>query len=292
MRKQKKKDTESEKIQWHPAFCSATILDFKEDEAELEFFPEENLSKKPLVLDLKIIKKKSDSKLKNEIGHIFRRHNILEYKSPEDALNIDTFYKVIGYAGLYKSLGKTVDERPASEITISLFREKPPIKLFNTLKREGYEVKEKYQGIYYVTGKTPFAAQIVVTSQLKSKEHSLFHLLSNEINEEDIQDFLEQSNNYKKTQSDKENIESVMVVAYQANIEFFNKKMEEYNMKTFQEFVEECIGKEKLIKSKQEGFFEALAKLVKQGIISLKIAANQAGISEKDFSIKMKDLAL
>ncbi len=36
----------------------------------------------------------------------------MEYKSPSDSLDIDTFYKVTGYACLYKSYGKTTDGNP------------------------------------------------------------------------------------------------------------------------------------------------------------------------------------
>ena len=43
--------------------------------------------------------------ISNEIGTFFRGHNIIEYKSPEDSLNIDVFYKSMAYAGLYKSYG-------------------------------------------------------------------------------------------------------------------------------------------------------------------------------------------
>ena len=42
-----------------------------------------NLSKKPLQIDLVIIKKMDWKRtLQNEIGHIMRGHNILEYKGP------------------------------------------------------------------------------------------------------------------------------------------------------------------------------------------------------------------
>jgi hypothetical protein len=35
------------KIQWHPAFCAATELEFSANKAELDFQQEYNLSKKP-----------------------------------------------------------------------------------------------------------------------------------------------------------------------------------------------------------------------------------------------------
>ena len=61
--------------------------------------------------------------MKNEIGAIFKGHNIMEYKSPDDELNIDTFFKVIAYACLYKSKGHSVDDIKAHDITITFVRE-------------------------------------------------------------------------------------------------------------------------------------------------------------------------
>lgn len=57
----------------------------------------------PLRIDLLIINKDPDEVIKNEIGTRFLWHNIVKYKSPDDKVNIDTFYKVLSYACLYKS---------------------------------------------------------------------------------------------------------------------------------------------------------------------------------------------
>jgi len=46
-----------DKKQWHPAFCAAMELEFREDKDILHFEREYNLSKKPLHMDLLVIKK-------------------------------------------------------------------------------------------------------------------------------------------------------------------------------------------------------------------------------------------
>jgi hypothetical protein len=51
------------KIQWHPAFCSAAELEFRADRKSLEFYPEKNLSRRPLEMDLLIIRKNRDISL-------------------------------------------------------------------------------------------------------------------------------------------------------------------------------------------------------------------------------------
>ena len=127
----------TEKLQWHPAFCAATELELRQDLDVLELIPEYNLSKKPLQIDLVIIKKMDWKRtLQNEIGHIMRGHNILEYKGPGDELTIDSFFKVIGYASLYKAQGIAVNKIPASEVTVSFFRNAYPKALFQELKKE------------------------------------------------------------------------------------------------------------------------------------------------------------
>lgn len=94
-----------DKIQWHPAFYAAAEWELKEDIEKLELISEYNLSKEPVRIDLLVIKNREEAPiLKNEIGHIMRKYNVLEYKGPGDDMSIDTFYKTLGYACLYKGV--------------------------------------------------------------------------------------------------------------------------------------------------------------------------------------------
>ena len=156
------------------------------------------MSKEPIRIDLLIIKEENAEKvMKNEIGHIMRKYNVLEYKGPGDELSIDTLYKTLGYACLYKGYGKTIDEIPADELTVSLFREAYPRELFFELERKGYVLEEKYPGIYYVRGNILFPVQIVVISRLNRTMHSSLRILSANADIEDIRKFLEQTENMK-----------------------------------------------------------------------------------------------
>ena len=64
------------------------------------------LNTKPLEVDLLVIKKDPDIQITNEIGKLFRGHNIIEYKSPLDHLNIDTFLKRVHMPVYIKSMGR------------------------------------------------------------------------------------------------------------------------------------------------------------------------------------------
>ncbi len=66
-------------------------LEFMESGKSLIYDAEHNLSREALRIDLLIIKKKPETVIKNEIGTFFLGHNIIEYKSPDDNMNIDTF---------------------------------------------------------------------------------------------------------------------------------------------------------------------------------------------------------
>ena len=159
------------KIQWHPGFAAAMGLELAENRDDLIIQKEFNLNTKPLEIDLLVIKKNSDIRIDNEIGHIFKGHNIMEYKSPEDHLNIDTFYKAAAYACLYKSCGAKVDAIKADDITVSLVRDIKPLGLLQYLKKQGFLITNPYRGIYYIEGKVLFPTQIVVTRELGEDIH-------------------------------------------------------------------------------------------------------------------------
>ena len=106
------------KTQWHPAFVSAMKLELIEDADYLDYTTEYNLNTKPLEIDLLIVKKEKDVEIRNEIGKIFCKHNIIEYKSPDDSMNLNTYMKVIAYACLYKAYEEHVDDIKLEEITI------------------------------------------------------------------------------------------------------------------------------------------------------------------------------
>ena len=101
-------NTSDDKIQWHPAFDAALQIELGEEAKYLEFEPEHLLSKKPMQIDV-LVKNEKHVQIKKNIGRIFRQHNIVEYKSPDDTLTIDDFYKVYGYTCIYRGAGKSRD---------------------------------------------------------------------------------------------------------------------------------------------------------------------------------------
>ncbi len=206
---------EEKKIQWHPAFTAAMELELSESRDNLIFEKEYNLNSKPLELDLLVIKKENDTEIKNEIGKFFRKHNIMEYKSPRDSLDIDVLYKVLGYACLYKAYGKTLDAVKAEDVTVSLVRHTKPQKLFQYLKERDISYRKYADGIFYLKG-LAFPVQIIITGEIGKKEHTWLRSLSEDMNTEEMTALVDAISKLEEPY-DKELADSVFQVSIQAN---------------------------------------------------------------------------
>ena len=215
-------NTEQNRISWHPAFRAAAELELREDIDDLIFESEHPLSSEPLRVDLLILHLKNQHKvLHNEIGKIMRKHNIIEYKGPNDQLSIDTLYKILGYACLYKSFGNTVNAIPMQDITVSIFREAYPQELFRLLRSENYTIEERYMGIFYVYGFL-FPVQIVVFRLVDAKLHSAFRLLTKKAEKSSIEEFLLHTKGMSSPQ-DLNNINAILQVNYAANKQIYEQ---------------------------------------------------------------------
>lgn len=150
-----------------------------------------------------------------------RKHNIIEYKGPNDQLSIDTLYKILGYACLYKSFGNTVNAIPMQDITVSIFREAFPQELFRLLRSENYTIEERYMGIFYVYGFL-FPVQIVVFRLVDPKLHSAFRLLTKKVESSTIEEFLLHTKGMSSPQ-DLNNINAILQVSYTANKQIYEQ---------------------------------------------------------------------
>ena len=179
-------------------------------------------------MDLLIIEMLAPVAMENELGKIFRAHNVCEYKGPDDALNIDDYYKTLAYACLYKSSGQTVDAVPARDITVSLIRDAYPRKLMQTLKEEGFDIAQPYPGVFYVerpdaaNRQFPFPTQILVTGQLERETHSGLRVLRKKADGEDILRFLTEAK-HETEPGDRANVNSILQVSMTANLELYRK---------------------------------------------------------------------
>ena len=218
-----------QKKQWHMGFYGAIELEFRDDKEVLDFHREYQLSKKPLSMDMLVVKKNCDKALHNDIGKIFKGHNIIEYKSPKDMLGIDQFYKGLSYVCLYKSLGKYADEIKIEEVTLSFVRESYPRELFKRLQELEHNVTRKYPGVYYVSNKLMIPIQIIVTKELELEEHISLRMLSDNVTEQNAKRFVETASLLIE-KDDRANADAILQISVSANKTIYDKVKEEEAM--------------------------------------------------------------
>ena len=210
----------SKNLQWHPAFFAGIQIELEEEREKLIFENEHQLSTKPMEIDVLVIKKHSDVQIQKNIGRIFRGHNIVEYKSPEDSFSINDFYKVYGYACFYKSDTETVDAIRADDITITFVVKQFPREMLRKLQRtRNLQVVKFDEGIYHISGDI-FPIQIIHTAKLSKENNFWLRNLTNDLKaKEDAQNLLDRYNERQQ-----ENLyQSVMDVIVKANIELFEE---------------------------------------------------------------------
>ncbi len=287
---------EDVKVQWHAGFVSAMDLELAQNRSDLEYHKEYNLNTKPLEVDLLVIKKDSGIQITNEIGKLFRGHNIVEYKSPLDHLDIDSFYKTGAFAGLYKAYGKTVDERKAEDITVSMIRERKPAGLFEYFKGHGIKVTNPYKGIYYVMDAVLFPTQLIVTKELDEEGHVWLKALSGRMQKQQMRKLLEKIEKLD-ARFDRELADSVLQVSISANKQVIEElrgdehmcqallEIMEPEINKIKETLKEEVTKEVTIQERQKGIRSAVVALrvCGQGDTTIKRAIMEAyGIPESE----------
>ncbi len=272
------------KLQWHPAFSAALHIELEEELDVLYIEDEHLLSKKPMQVDVVVIKRDKDVPIKKNIGRIFRKYNIIEYKAPGDYLSINDFYKVYGYTCFYQSDTKRVMEISPEELTITFVCNHYPVKLLKHLKKiRGIQAERQEPGIYYLQGDA-FRMQLLVTKELSEDENYWLKNLRDDLETgEEIQRLVKRYEDKKYEAYYSE----VMNLIVRANWE----KMKEE--KEMCEALRELFADE-LRESEERGKKQGIRQGENQGIqlakriyklsekgISLKAIAEECGITEK-----------
>ena len=236
----------NDRLQWHPAFYASMQIELEDERENLIFENEHQLGTKPKEIDVLIVKKESSVPVRKNIGRIFRKHNIIEYKSPADSLRVDDYYKVYGYACFYKSDTEEGDSISITEITLTFVSSRYPRTLARHLQEvRGYTVEKREDGIYIVGGDI-FPIQFIVTKELSQKENLWLHGLTDDM--EDVQEAKElvwDYENHRKSML----YESVMDIIVRANYQKFEevsgmcKALEELMQPYIREQVEAGIEK-------------------------------------------------
>lgn len=252
------------KLQWHPAFSSAFQIELAEDRDELWVSIEHQLTRKPLIMDILIIKKNAGYRCRNAIAEFFKGHNIIEYKNPQDSYGINDLCRTLAYAGIYQSNTEKEGEIDPADITITVVCGKYPRKVMHMLKHiYGIEYHLCEPGIYRTDPNRHFPVQFVINTRLDPAQFKwLSRLRSNLTREADVEVL---AGEYRG----KENnplYETVMDVIMRANREVYKeaKDMCQALRELFADELEEreSIGIKKGI---SEGIEQGIEKGIEQG---------------------------
>ncbi len=215
------------KIDWHPGFVNAMKLELLANEGDLEYEDEHLIANRAQRIDLLIIKKKRSVKIVNEVGAIFDKYNIVEYKSPEDSLTLGDFYKILGYTGIYLEELHKYSEYGRDAFTMTFVQRRKPTKLFEYLKRDGHEIIHVKKGIYEISRHLPFRTQVIVSREWDDEEaeiHIWLRSLTKESEGKELQGILRSTN--RLSQEHKWLVDGVMDVFTRANRELIRKAKE------------------------------------------------------------------
>ena len=213
-------------------------------------------------------------------------------------------------ACLYKVLPNHVDEIPAEEITITLIRDRKPVKLMQELEKSGYECKKETAGIYYVYG-VMFPVQIIASSELDTDMHVQLKALTNQLNETVMRQYLLEVSAFAEREKNLADI--VLQVIVNGNMEKVRewKGSERIMCEALRVLMADELNEERMegqregriegqregriegqregrIEGQREGQIRAYASLVQDGIITVETGAEKTGMSVGDFTKEMK----
>lgn len=184
---------ETGRARFHYGFYAAMKVEYDIIRADVTYEQEIQLGEDPIRLDFLILKKEASVILTDPIGAFFKAVNLFEYKSPEDGLSIDNFYKAQGYGLIYKGFDRKVNELPIEDMTLTLIRHSYPRELMKALKNAGFIIREEYPGIFRVEGKISIPVQLVISSRLPEGEYEGLKLLASGCTKDAIMHYAERA---------------------------------------------------------------------------------------------------
>lgn len=245
-------------------FFAGPQIEFQEEAGRFVFESEHLLGTKPKQIDVLIIKKEKDYRVQKNIGRIFRKYNIIEYKSPSDYLGVNDFYQTYGYACFYKADTVEEDSILITEVTLTFVcSHYPRVVLRHLEKVRGYTIHQEEEGIYYIEGDI-MPIQIIVTARLSSGRNLWLRSLTNRLDHmKDARQLVSEYKAYKNNTL----YQSVMNLIVRANKEKFEevKEMCDALMELMKDEFEE-LKKESIAEGRAEGQELNLISLIQRKV--------------------------
>ena len=164
------------------------------------------------------------------------------------------------------------------------------MKLLGELEKSGYECQKETAGIYYVYD-VMFPVQIIASSELDTDMHVQLKALTNHLEESLMRQYLLQVSTFEGREKNLADI--VLQVIVNSNMEKVRewKGSERIMCEALRVLMADELNEERVegrIEGQREGKIRAYASLVQDGIITVEIGAEKAGMSVDDFTKEMK----
>ena len=118
-------------------YCDALKIELATTDTNTGYNPNDCMYMQPVAAFLLAIIKSPDIKIQNDIGKIFKGHNIIDYTFFDKTLNTGHFYKSLAYTSLYKASGFEDNCIKADDVTITIVSRDIPQQLFDNLNELG-----------------------------------------------------------------------------------------------------------------------------------------------------------
>ena len=165
-------------------YCDALKIELATTDTNTGYNPNDCMYMQPVAAFLLAIIKSPDIKIQNDIGKIFKGHNIIDYTFFDKTLNTGHFYKSLAYTSLYKASGFEDNCIKADDVTITIVSRDIPQQLFDNLNELGITPEKTGKGIYQIKNMMPFNIQVIVHSEMGEPEQDWLKSLINYIQDD------------------------------------------------------------------------------------------------------------
>lgn len=273
-----------ERIAWHPAFASVVQIDLGRYGGQLEYETEHELNLMPPRIDLVVVRKDPALFIERGYASAFRGHNLMEFKSENDALTLNDLFKVVAYGCLYKAYGTNLGPVSHDDVTLTLVRRTKPMGLLHDVEKAGFAVAETEAGIYDMSGLI-FPVRLVVTAEIDPDENLWLASLGTGVPEAQLRRLLEAAGMLDDTEL-RPLADAALEVVVRANSEALLrlKREDEAMMMTLREIMAPEIDKE-IAQARLEASTEAAATYMRKGMLEGHLEGMREGRSEAERSI-------
>ena len=209
-----------------------------------------------------------------------RRHNVIEYKGPGEAVTRRMIWKTAGYGCLLIGTTKETQYRE-DELTLTIFASRKSGKL-------GLLADTDTPGIYQVTGVTALPYYVVITDELEGKEYAAYRALTDHAKPGDVETILAVFKTAETAEA-RDRYHRILQLIELKNPGIVEKliegdaKMESVFMKVFEPQINERVAE-----AVREQRDVNLYKYVAAGGMTIDFAARERGITNEAFLNDMR----